>query len=142
MKEKMKEAGIANADGYIEGQEEGFDINSPSKKMQYIGRMVMAGFTKGTEDEADSAVDTFADISRNVMKIGEPGAAFGVQSKVGGMADMQNNRINELIALLTRFMDNGQETVIPVYIGGHQIDEILVDGKNRITTRSGGQVNV
>lgn len=142
LKAQMGEAGKESADGFVTGQEEGFDINSPSKKMQYIGRMVMAGFTKGTEDEADSAVDPFVNISRNVMKIGEPGAAFGVQSKVGGANDVQNSRINDLVDIMRGFMSQGQEIVIPVYVAGRQVDEILVNGKNRITTRSGGQVNV
>lgn len=142
LKEKMKNYGADAAEGYVKGQREGFDINSPSKKMRWVGQMVMAGFTKGTEDEAENAVDPFEDISRNVMKIGEPGDAFGVKSKVGGANEVQNSRINDLVEIMRGFMSQGQEIVIPVYVAGRQVDEILVNGKNRITTRSGGQVNV
>lgn len=138
MKEQMKNYGAESAEGYVKGQREGFDINSPSKKMRWIGQMVMAGFNKGTEDEADNA-DPFANFT---TKIGDPASAFGVQSKIGGTNEVQTSRINDLIELMRGYMTQEQEIVIPVYVAGRQVDEILVSGKNRITTRSGGQVDV
>lgn len=139
---KAQEQGYSSANAYFEGQKKGYDVHSPSKKMKWLGEMVMAGFNDGLEDEAETAADPFEKINKKAMGIGDPTSAFGVQSKVGGTNEVQTSRINDLIDLMRVYMNQGQEIVIPVYVAGRQIDEILVSGKNRITTRSGGQVDV
>lgn len=47
-----------------------------------------------------------------------------------------NKRLDQLIALMAS--SGSGDTVIPVYIGNQQIDEIIVGANSRITTRSGG----
>lgn len=136
LEEKMEQTGEAGADGYVSGQEKGFDIHSPSRKMERIGQMVMAGFNKGIEEEDEPTFGEVAKVNMDAL------TSKGVKSNMGGILGVQTDRMNDLLSMLTQIMNNGQETVIPVYIGGHQIEEILVDGKNRIVTRSGGQVNV
>ena len=140
----LKEQGEDAAKAYLDGQKKGYDVNSPSKKMRWLGQMVMGGFSLGLSDEAEDAVDPFTDITEKVnsLKMDEPEIAFGVQSKIGGTNEVQTSRINDLIELMRGYMTQEQEIVIPVYVAGRQVDEILVSGKNRITTRSGGQVNV
>jgi len=126
-----------------------FGISSPSKKTAVFGKFLAEGLAVGVEDEApaafkdiQSALDKGMDtIDLDPLKVDTIGVA-DVQSKVSGTYDVQNSRINDLIEIVRDFMRQGQEIVIPVYIAGKQVDEILVNGKNRITTRSGGMVNV
>ena len=41
--------------GIIDKAKEGFDINSPSKEFEYIGKMCVAGYDQGMEEFADTA---------------------------------------------------------------------------------------
>ena len=130
--------------------EDTLGIHSPSKVTAWMGKMLDEGLVVGVEDSANN---TFRDIenafnrgmdnldihSIDVDAVGN----IGVKSKVSGTyEEVQNSRINDLIELVRGLMNQEQEIVIPVYVAGRQVDEILVNGKNRITTRSGGQVNV
>jgi len=90
---------------------------------------------------AGNIQEGMSDLNISPLKVDAIGVA-DVQSKVSGTYEVQNSRINDLIEIVRDFMRQGQEIVIPVYIAGKQVDEILVNGKNRITTRSGGMVNV
>jgi hypothetical protein len=51
------------AEGAWDAVKDFFDINSPSKKMMWIGEMVDKGLTKGIEDSADLVKDAMNDIS-------------------------------------------------------------------------------
>ena len=134
-----EKSGSAEGDGYVMGLEKALDINSPSRETERIGRMTKLGFVKG-EDEVD---DPFFDEISNINSIDMDAIqSKGVKSNGGGMFGAQTAQVNELVKLISGLLTQDQTTVIPVYIGGQQVDEILVTGKNRITTRSGGQVNV
>lgn len=141
--EEMKQAGKDSANAYYEGQIEGYEIKSPSKKMAYIGRMVMAGFSGGIEDEAprasqeiDSAFDEIRDIDVPTFNVD------GIGMRAGKSGNGQDAGINRLVESIKEFAQNRPDEIIQVFVGDRQIEEILISGKNRITTRSGGQVNV
>lgn len=51
------------AEGAWDAVKDFFDINSPSKKMMWIGEMVDKGLTKGIEDSADLVKDAMNEIS-------------------------------------------------------------------------------
>ena len=142
-----KEQGKEAAKAYLEGQKEGFDIHSPSKKMAYIGRMVMKGFSEGIEDQGDDSFkkindvmeDGFSDVNIAPVSVDET-ASLGLQSKESETS-LQNQRIDKLIEMLGQYMGQDNTIIVPVHIGDQQIDEMVVDAKNRVAFRSGGQVN-
>lgn len=137
-----KQMGEENANAYVEGQREGFEVRSPSRKMRWIGEMVMAGYSKGLEDEApsakkaiDSAVGEFKDIEVPGLEI--EGVEMRAQKD---RTNGQERSISNLVDSVKDFMQ--RDEIVQVFIGDRQIEEILISGKNRIITRSGGQVNV
>lgn len=134
----LEEQGEDAASAYLEGQEKGFDINSPSKKMAYIGRMVMKGFSKGIEDQSDDSFRTIDSVFTDGM------SDIGVTPSVsvnGRMTDT-DAKLQQVIDLLATNGDNGGGNTFPIIVGGREIDEVYIDSKNRITTRSGGRVYV
>lgn len=136
IKKKMKEAGEAGADSYVDGQRKGFDINSPSKKMKWIGEMVMAGYTEGMEEEAPGAKNAMKEATGDidVPELSVKGSTMRARSNA------QETSISNLVDSVKDFMQ--RDEIVQVFIGDRQIEEILISGKNRIITRSGGQVNV
>lgn len=132
--------GQKTAEGYVEGQREGFDINSPSKKMRWIGKMVMEGYSDGLEDESSDAFDAFADMNNRISRLNAPHIDFGTSTS--GVYGTSGGSIGELVNAVKALMEQGREIIIPVHVGDKQIDELYVDSSQRIAVRSGGQVNV
>lgn len=133
---KYKEMGAESANAYVEGQEspQGFDIHSPSKKMAYVGRMVIAGLNEGMDEEE---VDP--------IKIDplELDATASIKGKGNGSGRSRtDNKIDQLLEMMAEIVNNREGITVPVFVGGRQIDEVYVDSKNRVTVRSGGQVSV
>lgn len=54
-----------------------FDINSPSKKMEWIGKMNMEGLAEGIEENADIVDDAFKDITSDMTSKLQVSADFG-----------------------------------------------------------------
>ena len=133
--QKAQEMGYSSAQAYVEGQEKGYDINSPSKKMAYVGRMVMAGFAEGVEEESAPA---FSDIDETFAKFSPE---IGVMESDTKRGSASGDALSSLVSKLDEFMQKGMDITIPVFIGNKQIDEIYVDSSQRVTVRSGGQVN-
>ena len=134
-KEEAKKQGKGYANSYVEGQEEGFDIHSPSKKMQYIGEMVMRGFANGIEDESGPAFDEIDSTFSNFS----PEISVGMSAGKG--RNDQGASIRELMDKIDEFMKNRPDEYFPIYFGTQQFEEFMISGKNRIIKRSGGQVN-
>ena len=126
-----KQMGEENANAYVEGQREGLDIHSPSRKMRYIGQMTMEGFSEGLEDESKDAFDVITDGVSDMPDIVMKG-----MSKSGGGSD----RISRLEAMVEQLAK--RKEVIMVNVGGRQMEEIIIDAKQNVTTRSGGQAYV
>ena len=130
--QKAAEAGNKEAQAYLDGQKKGYDINSPSKKMKWIGEMVMAGFNEGMEEEG---IDT---ITADPMGINPISA---ISSK-GSAKTSAERKMDQLLELMSEMVNNREGITIPVFVGGRQMDEAYIDSKNRVTVRSGGQVSV
>jgi phage-related protein len=74
-----------------------FDIDSPSKKMIWIGEMVDKGLTKGIEDSADLVKDAMNDISvvpEVQTSAYDAGTAFGANSAASSETNNNNVTIN------------------------------------------------
>lgn len=123
-------------------------ISSPSKVTAWMGRMLDEGLVEGVED---GAPETFREIQGKLNKQIDnlelqdldinANATVGMQARNNTPADKQAASIRELSDQIQEFIKNWPDEIIQVMIGDRQIDEILISGKNRITTRSGGQVN-
>ena len=137
MQEKYEELGLTGANAYVEGQEEGFDIHSPSKKMAYIGEMVMAGYSEGIEDETPDAVNKIQDAMNEVDYGAVSIDSMIASSPKSAKRDASMDRLIDLAR-----MNSQKPEVIQLFVGNKLLEEMYVDAKRNITTRSGGQVNV
>lgn len=136
IKKKMKEAGVSGAEAYVDGQKEGFDINSPSRKMKWIGEMVMSGYAEGMEDETPEAVNKIQD-AMNDVDYGAVTIDSLAYSPSGAKAGKSMDRLIELARATSQ-----RPEVIQLMLGNRIVEEIFIDAKRNITTRSGGQVSV
>lgn len=128
----MEKAGKDGSNSYVKGTEEGYDINSPSKKMKWIGEMVMAGFNEGMEEEGVDPLKVDPIDVNNISGI----------SKKSASKTSAERKMDQLLELMSEIVNNREGITIPVFVGGRQIDEAYIDSKNRVTVRSGGQVSV
>jgi ABC-type sulfate transport system substrate-binding protein len=85
------------AEGAWDAVKDFFDINSPSKKMMWIGEMVDKGLTKGIEDSADLVKDAMNDISvvpEVQTSAFDAGTALGANSAASTESNTNNVVIN------------------------------------------------
>ena len=128
--------GEKNGDAYVSGVQKSLDVHSPSKRMRWLGQMTMEGFSEGLEDEADDALDVLTDTVSDVPDI----VIDKRITKAGGTGTSDSDRISRLEALIEQMAK--RKEVIMVNVGGRQMEEIIIDAKQNVTTRSGGQVYV
>ena len=142
--EKIKGFGT----GILDGIKDFFGISSPSKKTAVFGRYLAEGLAVGVEDEApdafkdiQSALDKGMDsLEMDPLNL-DTMAHIGVQSNGASAYDSQTNMLTSLAAMMMQLLNKDERIVIPVYLGNKPIDEMIVDVKNRLAVRSGGQVN-
>lgn len=141
-----EKAGENDGKKYVKGQEKGLDIHSPSKKMAYIGKMVMAGFADGMEEESNSAFDdidaTFGKFHPELNVDAVIGQNGVLKARAGSASTTEEKTLEKIYAALEYMAKQGFNFTLPVFIGNKQIDEQTVDSVNRLQLRSGGQVNV
>lgn len=132
--------GEKDSNDYYKGQKKGFDVNSPSRKMRWLGQMLMDGFNLGLEDESDKvSTQLFDSVNAGIESI-DP-LVMNSTSVNGGKASAER-KMDQLLELMAEIVNNREGITVPVFVGGRQIDEVFVDSKNRVTVRSGGQVSV
>lgn len=135
-------------DDVVDWCKDGFGIFSPSRRFKYLGRMNAEGLSVGFDDEAKN---TFDDMQKTIDD-GMEGLDLDPVSlsanslvtsnlKVKTSSDPVSSAMNKLVAMYESLMENRGEMTFPIIVGGRQIDEVIIDSKNRVTTRSGGQVN-
>ena len=143
--EKIKGFGT----GILDGIKDFFGISSPSKKTAWMGQMLAEGLGVGVEEEAP---ETFRDIQKtlddeiNGLDLDDISvdttATVSMRAQRNKAAESQVASIRNLAEQIREFIDNWPDEIINVQIGDQKVEEILISGKNRVTTRSGGQVNV
>jgi len=112
-------------------------IKSPSRVFaKQVGKQIPAGAAKGVDDNAYLLEDASVESSENALKAAQAVSASGMVSQMQGQA-YGRSVPNETTALRA-FMSNlanlpqtvtrkGPENIfIPVYVGGNQIEEIVV----------------
>lgn len=124
-----------------------FGISSPSKKTAVFGRFLAEGLAVGVEDEAPQAFSDIQDalddgmdsLSLDPLSLSTD-AMVSVKSKKNKTST--ESKMDELLDLMTKMVNNRDVMSFPIFVGGKQIDEVFIDSKYRVTTRSGGQVSV
>ena len=71
----------------------------------------------------------------------ETTATVGMQAQKNRAAETQAANIRNLADRIQEFIDNWPDEIINVSIGDQKVEEIIIHAKNRVETRSGGQVN-
>lgn len=125
-----------------------FGISSPSKKTAVFGRFLAEGLAVGVEDEAPHAFSDIQDalddgmdsLSLDPLSLSTD-AMVSVNSKNGKKSSTES-KMDMLLDLMTKMVNNRDVMSFPIFVGGKQIDEVFIDSKYRVTTRSGGQVSV
>lgn len=135
-------AGNAEAQAYLDGLEKGYDIHSPSRRMKWIGEMVMAGFTNGLTEEGEDSKSDIGGIFTDINKELSGDIIVNGSKKAGAGTTKTDSTLENIQQMLQMIMKEGFNFNIPVFIGNQQIDEQTVSSVNRIQMRSGGQVNV
>lgn len=142
----MESQGESAAEAYLKGQQKGFQVNSPSRKMRWLGQMVMDGFSLGLEDESDGAVDAMQDTVSGINKISLNPLDVNMdvmKEKAPVQKQTQaDNSLKDIYNLLALIAKQGFNFTVPVFFGNKQFDEQTVESVNRLQLRSGGQVNV
>ena len=124
-----------------------FGIFSPSKVTAWMGKMLDEGLAEGVVKNAD---ETFNDI-QNAMDEGIDSLDLdpidietnaNVNMRKTGAKSATESKMDQLLEMMHEIINNREEMTLPIFVGGRQIDEVFIDSKNRVTVRSGGQVNV
>lgn len=79
----LNKLGIGGSDSYMDGitGSKGFDINSPSKKMIYVGECLVEGLSKGIDKRIDSSVNALLDPMFDAM--GELSGSSNAMYQIG-----------------------------------------------------------
>ena len=100
----------------------------------------MAGLAKGIDrskglvSRAIEGVSNDMVISPKMANVGM-GVNAGTQTSSANTADV----VSAIKSAMAGIVGGGGDTVIPVYIGGTQLDEIIITAEQRANLRSGGR---
>lgn len=126
-----------------------FDIFSPSHVFRdevgkYLAMGMGEGFVEGTPKafaDMENAIDKeMKDLDLDPVSL-SANSLVTSNLKIKASSDPVASAMNKLVAMYESMMENRGEMTFPIIVGGRQIDEVIIDSKNRVTTRSGGQVN-
>ena len=143
-----------------------FGIASPSKEMGWIGEMLVDGLAGAIDDngidavkaaegmsaditnvmqglakDMETSIPTDFDISANAHVDSALTSSSLVPAFAGGYNPIteQTNLVTALREALDGISISGGETIIPVYLGGTLLDEVIVTAQQRVNLRSGGR---
>lgn len=155
--------------GWISGIWDGicdfFGIASPSKEMGWIGEMLVEGLAGAIDANGDDAVKAAAGMSAEITDVVQGLAKdmetaiptdFDINANANVSAAMAGSTLtpayaggygytehNTLVAALRDALDgisiSSGETIIPIYLGGTLLDEVIVTAQQRVNLRSGGR---
>ena len=142
-----------------------FGIQSPSKEMGWIGEMLVEGLASSIDANGSDAVKAAEDMSEGINDVMQ-GLAEEMETSIPTDFDISANAnvastladsslvsnysaanqiaehtslVNALKEALDGISISGGETVIPIYLGGTLLDEVIVTAQQRVNLRSGGR---
>lgn len=129
-------------DWYAKAMDKGMILNSPTIFGMNSNGQPMGAGEAGSEtivgtNSLMNMIQSAVSSSMGTVRIEAP-ALNNV--KAGSRQVNDNNKINELIALVKKLLDNKDDgnMTVPIYIGNELIDEYILRKNNRQTIRSGG----
>ncbi len=146
-----------------------FGIHSPSKKFAWMGEMMTMGLAGGIEDTGKQAVTAVTDMGKDidnamlgiangmqkslpaefdvgmnanigsVMESSYPMSGSGFNGSVVGFS--LEGFVSSIVSGIREAFDGitGGDLVIPVYVGGTMLDEVIITAQQRANLRSGGR---
>ena len=143
-----------------------FGIASPSKEMGWIGEMLVDGLAGAIDSDGVKAVKAAEGMSAEITDVMH-GLAKDMETSIPTDFDIsttanvssalsnsalvpaysdgvsaiaeQTNLVSALKEALNGITISGGETVIPIYLGGTLLDEVIVTAQQRVNLRSGGR---
>ena len=129
-------------DWYAKAMDKGMILNSPTIFGMNSNGQPMGAGEAGSEtivgtNSLMNMIQSAVSSSMGTVRIEAP-ALNNV--KAGSRQANDNNKIDELIALVKKLLDNKDDgnMTVPIYIGNELIDEYILRKNNRQTIRSGG----
>lgn len=122
-----------------------FGIASPAKTTKLFGKYIAQGLAVGVEEEADNTfrdIQTTLDNGMESLDLDPLDLNTNANVAVRSTKTAAESKMDQLLEMMNEIINNREEMTIPIFVGGRQIDEVFIDSKNRVTVRSGGQVNV
>lgn len=114
-----------------------FGIHSPSRWAKERGQYIIKGLTEGLSDDSEltSSVEGLAENIQSSFDTISP------EVKVSNVA--QKNPVMEAVNSLKKMLSSqalagAGDITIPVYVGQHKVDELVVNATRRTNFRSGG----
>ena len=102
----------------------------------------MSGLAKGIEQSKNMVAKAVAGVARD-MVISPQMAIAGYGTDMNLKVPTATESISGITSAITDALSqlNGQngDIVIPIYLGGTMLDEIIVDAQQRMNLRSGGR---
>ena len=143
-----------------------FGINSPSREMGWSGEMLVDGLAGAIDEnggeavkaaegmsseitdvmqdlakDMETSIPTDFDISANAnvtSALADSSLASSYSGSLHAVTE-QTNLVTALKEALNGITINGGETIIPIYLGGTLLDEVIVTAQQRVNLRSGGR---
>lgn len=111
----------------------GISIN-PIQKL-YTGGLVGAGTLISTNEHEPEIIGNYGNktLVMNNAQI--------IETMIGAISATMESFIERITAIIGKDASTVGDIIIPVYIGGEKIDEIIVNAKERTVRRSGGRAN-
>ena len=130
-------------DWYAKAMDKGMILNSPTIFGMNSNGQPMGAGEAGSEtivgtNSLMSMIQSAVSSSMGTVRIEAP--ALNNVKAGSSPADDRYNKIDELIALVKKLLDNKDDgsMTVPIYIGNELIDEYILNKNNRQTIRSGG----
>lgn len=128
----LNKAGIEAGNAYLGGVEESLGIESPSKKMEEIGKYCMEGFTNGLDGEESSVMSTIKNFKNNitngfdmsdtlpmdtseVINLDDLNTQFntdGLTKDISGTMDLNTKTTNDISMDVSKQMDATQQSIL------------------------------
>lgn len=99
----------------------------------------MDGLAKGINKSKDVVAKAVEGVSQDMVINPNVSATTSAMETSNQTAQNTSNIVGAIREAFASINTQGGDTVIPVYIGGTMLDEIVVNAQQRINLRSGGR---
>ena len=99
----------------------------------------MGGLVKGIEKSKNMVAKAVEGVSQDMVISPNANISAMAVGESRATAESTSSIIGDIRDAIAGLNVNGGDTVIPVYIGGTMLDEVIVSAQQRMNLRSGGR---